>query len=152
MLGGSIPGSGVLLSLSHARAVGCSSTASPRTSSSPLAMEEIFSFWAVARFSKKRALQDRGGCWPGARQGWGRWANHAMPHCTASPVALKPPAMATPRQGPRGFNLLRALQRDERCHQGSGTTASWEPKARATTVPPSPVGPSGPSADCNPHP
>lgn len=58
MLGGSIPGSEVPWSLSHARAVGCSSVVSLRTSSRPLAMEEIFSFWAAARFSKKRALQD----------------------------------------------------------------------------------------------
>lgn len=56
MPGGSIPGSEVPLSLSHGRAVGCSSAASPKTSSRPLAMEEIFSFWAAARFSKKRAL------------------------------------------------------------------------------------------------
>lgn len=87
MLGGSIPESEVPWSLSHARAVGCSSVVSLRTSSRPLAMEEIFSFWAAARFSKKRALQegvDVG--WEQSRDGDNRDNWQTTPCHTAQPV------------------------------------------------------------------
>lgn len=87
MLGGSILESEVPWSLSHARAVGCSSVVSLRTSRRPLAMEEIFSFWAAARFSKKRALQD--GVDVGQKQsrdGDNRDNQQTTPHHTAQPV------------------------------------------------------------------
>lgn len=106
MLGGSILESEVPWSLSHARAVGCSSVISLRMSSRPLAMEEIFSFWAAARFSKKRALQDGVDVgWEQSREGT-TGTNHTMPHCTDRPIAQKPPALATPHRGRQGFNLL----------------------------------------------
>lgn len=104
MLGGSIPESEVPWSLSHARAVGCSRVASLRTSSRPLAMEEIFSFWAAARFSKKRALQegvDIG--WEQSRDGDNRDNQQTTPHHTAQSV---PQHRKAPQRPHRGFSLL----------------------------------------------
>lgn len=69
--------------MSHMKGVGCSGTASPRTSSRPLAMAEIFSFWAAARFSRKRALS--GGLDVGEEQGHPGCGGQTTPCHTARP-------------------------------------------------------------------
>lgn len=117
MLGGSVPGSGVLLSPSQAAR--CSGATSLRISSRPLAMAEIFSFWAAARFSRKRALRDRGSRQLGAPGGRGGGDGQTTPHGTTQQAphgpgpAPKPPAPAAPQQGPSmPLSCLQALQRD----------------------------------------
>lgn len=108
MLDGSIPESEVPWSLSHARAVGCSSVVSLRTSSRPLAMEEIFSFWAAARFSKKRALQDGVDVgWEQSRDGDNRDNRQTTPCHTAHPVPQHRNPLHWPLHwGHQGLNLL----------------------------------------------
>lgn len=121
MLGGSIPGSGVPLSLSHVGAVGCSSAASPRTSSRPLAMEEIFSFWAAARFSKKRALRDRLDI--GQEQGRDGDDGQTMPCHTAEPA----PHPRNPLHWPHRIRDLEDSASSKPCREtGDAITAQGQ--------------------------
>lgn len=153
MLGSSMPGSGAPLSPSHARPVGCSSAASPRTSSRPLAMAEIFSFWAAARFSKNRALRDRVGHWPGPKpHGDDGDEGQTTPCHTAQPALQHRKPLCCPHHSGDSEDSTSSREEMPPQPRDKDAAAPREPKAHAVRVPPSRVGPNRSAARCHPHP